>query len=95
MDIVDSFNFTRISWSKGYKCSYRNIDEYSILIIALTFTLATVTFYIMSRLINTKETIEFATISKFIISINLNKKLFIYLTIKILASRKSLNANTG
>ena len=69
MDIVDSFNFTRISWSKGYKCSYRNIDEYSILIIALSFTVATVAFYIISRLINTKETIEFAIISKFTILI--------------------------
>jgi hypothetical protein len=61
---VDAFNFTRISWSKGYKCNYRNIDEYSILIIASSFTLATVAFYMISRLINTKEKIEFATISR-------------------------------
>ncbi len=64
MDIVDLFNYTRIAWSKGYKCNYRDIDEYSIFIISLSFMIATIAFYIVSRLIFTKEKIQFAKLSQ-------------------------------
>ena len=55
MDVVDLFNYTRIAWSKGYKCSYRDIDELNVFLISGSFTLATVLFYILMRIFNKKE----------------------------------------
>jgi hypothetical protein len=55
MDVVDLFNYTRIAWSKGYKCNYRDIDELNVFLISGSFTLATVLFYILMRIFNKKE----------------------------------------
>jgi hypothetical protein len=51
----NKFNYTRISWSKGYKCNYRKIDEANILIISGTFISATTLFYLALRLLYKKE----------------------------------------
>lgn len=78
MDVVDLFNYTRIAWSKGYKCSYRDIDELNILIICGAFTLATVLFYIVSRLMGKEEKKQFVKIhrKKSYTSINSNYSSF-------------------
>ena len=55
MDLVDLYNYTRIAWSKGYKCNYREIDELNLFLISGTFTAATVGFYILMRIFNKKE----------------------------------------
>jgi len=50
------FNYTRISWSKGYKCNYRDIDEINVILISVSVGLITVCFYIAVRLLSKKET---------------------------------------
>jgi hypothetical protein len=64
--ICYKFNYTRIVWSKGYKCNYRDIDEMNILIISGSFIVATITFYITVRLIVQEEKRQFIQIRKFI-----------------------------
>jgi hypothetical protein len=58
------FNYTRIIWSKGYACNYRDIDEMNILIISGTFIVATIAFYIIVRLIVQEEKRHFIQIRK-------------------------------
>ena len=49
------FNYTRITWSKGYKCNYRDIDEVSVVIISVTTILVTILFYVSVRVCNKTE----------------------------------------
>lgn len=55
MDVVDLFNYTRITWSKGYKCSYRDIDELYVNLISGFVITLTLGFYVLVRLISRKE----------------------------------------
>ena len=49
------FNYTRISWSKGYQCNYRDVDEMNVLIISGTVLVLTISFYITVRLMAHEE----------------------------------------
>ena len=64
MDRLLQFNYTRIAWSQGYKCSYRKIDEDQVLIVSGVFGLGTLVFYVTMRLINQKEAKKYLRISK-------------------------------
>lgn len=55
MDVVDLFNYTRITWSKGYKCNYRDIDELRVVLISSFTILATILFYVSIPVIHKKE----------------------------------------
>jgi len=68
MDVVDLFNYTRIAWSKGYKCSYRQIDELNIFLISGSFAVATVLFYILMRIFNKKEEFQVLKMRNFCFS---------------------------
>jgi len=55
MDVVDLFNYTRITWSKGYKCNYRNIDELNVVMINGAVLVFTTLFYIFVRVVHRKD----------------------------------------
>lgn len=59
MDVVDLFNYTRITWSKGYKCNYRDIDELPVVIISSTAILASILFYVSVRVCSKKKNHKF------------------------------------
>ncbi|CAF0851881.1 unnamed protein product [Brachionus calyciflorus] len=64
MDPVDLFNYTRIAWSKGYKCNYRQIDEINILIISGFVVGLTIIFYLVVGLRKIEEKREVLKISR-------------------------------
>ena len=49
------FNYTRITWSKGYKCNYRNIDELNVVMINGAVLVFTALFYIFVRVVHRKD----------------------------------------
>lgn len=62
MDTVDTANYTRVIWSKGYQCSYRDPDAINCLVIVTAFTLLTSSFYILMKIFGRKEPKKKATI---------------------------------
>ncbi len=55
LDIVDVFNYTRIKWSKGYKCNYKNPDTIYFKIISSIAAAMTIAFYMLAKLHGVRE----------------------------------------
>lgn len=55
MDVVDLFNYTRVTWSKGYECNYRDFDELNVVLISSFTILASIVFYFLMPVIAEKE----------------------------------------
>ncbi len=64
MDVVDSFNYTRITWSKGYRCNYKNPDTIYFKIISGTVAVMTIAFYILTKVCGVKEEKQFVSIHR-------------------------------
>jgi hypothetical protein len=64
MDIVDSFNYTRIKWSKGYKCNYKSPDTVYFKIISGLASAMTIAFYTLVKLFGVKEEKKFVPMQR-------------------------------
>lgn len=55
MDVVDLFNYTRITWSKGYECNYRDFDTLNVTLISCLTILFPIVFYFSMLAMAKKE----------------------------------------